>query len=61
MVPMELPDGAVKKARRTHEGFSIRIVQAYDWTNDNDQWRLDVLYGLDAINPEMATRMSGTA
>jgi hypothetical protein len=61
MVPMELPDAAVKKARRTHEGLSIRIVSQYDWTNDKSMWRLDVLYGLDAINPEMATRLSGTA
>jgi hypothetical protein len=61
MVPMEMPDGAVKKARESYKGLSVRLVGFYDGTNDINQWRLDVLYGVKSIYPELATRLSGTA
>jgi hypothetical protein len=61
MVPMEMPDGAVKKARESYKGLSVRLVGQYDITNDVNLWRLDVLYGCKSIYPELATRGSGTS
>ena len=61
MVPLEMPDGAVKKARESYKGLSVRLVGFYDGTNDINQWRLDILYGVKSIYPELATRLSGTA
>ncbi len=61
MVPMELPEGAVKKARQTYNGLSVRVICDYDIINDINVWRLDILYGVKAIYPDLATRLSGTA
>jgi hypothetical protein len=62
-VPMELPSGAVNPSRVTSKktGISIRVIPAYDATNDVSAWRLDVLYGRQAIDPRIASRLSGTA
>ena len=59
--PLEMPDGAAFKARESHKGLSIRVVKDYDITNDEDVIRLDILYGVKAIYPDLATRISGTA
>ena len=61
MVPMVLPQGAAMAARESRNGFSVRMVSAYDITNDKQTWRFDVLYGVKAIDPRLATRVSGTA
>jgi len=42
-------------------GLSIRIVRFYEGTSDDINCRLDILYGLKAVYPELATRLSGTA
>jgi hypothetical protein len=60
VVPMELPDGAVRPARETYKGLSVRIIPYYDGTNDLGRWRLDVLYGVKSIYPDLATRLSGS-
>ena len=60
MVPMELPEGAVKKARQNYNGLSIRVICDYDIVNDINMWRLDVLYGVKPIYPDLATRISGS-
>lgn len=60
-VPLYLPtDGAVA-SRATKNNFSIRIVKQYDISTDATVFRADVLYGLKAIQPWLATRLSGTA
>lgn len=59
-VPLELPDGAVFKERFTKDNLSIRVVKDYDIDNDVDIIRLDVLYGVKAIYPDLATRASGS-
>lgn len=59
VVPMELPPGAVNPARESYEGLSVRVVPYYDGTNDQANWRLDCLYGVAAIDPRLATRISG--
>ena len=60
MVPMELPSGAVDPARETYKGLSARLIPYYDGTNDLDNWRLDILYGVKAVYPDLATRVSGS-
>ena len=60
MVPMEAPPGAVDVARRTYKGTSVRVIPVYDGTNDKSAWRLDVLYGVLAVDPRLAVRLSGS-
>lgn len=59
MVPMELPEGAAKKARQTHNGLSIRMVGDYDITNDRSIYRTDILYGVLLQDPRLALRFHG--
>jgi hypothetical protein len=61
MVPMVKPPGAVDVARKSHKGISVRVIPYYDGTNDQSSWRLDVLYGVKALDPKLAVRLSGTA
>ena len=58
MVPMVVPPGSVDVGRRSYKGISVRVVPYYDGTNDKSNWRLDVLYGVDCIDPRMAVRAS---
>jgi hypothetical protein len=60
MADLEMPDGAVFKARESQNGFSIRVLKWYDGENDEEKIRMDVLYGTKAIYPDLATRLSGT-
>lgn len=60
-VPMISPPGAKDVARRTYKGMSVRVIPDYDHTNDKSIWRLDVLYGVDTVDPRLATRLSGTS
>lgn len=56
---LELPDGAAFKAREAADNLSVRVVKDYDVDNDNDIIRLDILYGVQAIYPELAVRLTG--
>ncbi|HZP76585.1 MAG TPA: P22 phage major capsid protein family protein [Pseudolabrys sp.] len=61
MVPMEIP-AAIPPAlagRESYKGVSVRLLPYYDGTNDVDNWRLDVLYTVQAIYPDLACRLSG--
>jgi len=58
-VPLEMPDGAAFKARETYKGLSMRVIKDYDITNDTDIIRLDMLYGVKAIHPDLAVRLIG--
>jgi hypothetical protein len=60
MVPMVKPPGAVEVARESYKGTSVRLIPTYDGTNDKSNFRLDVLYGVKAIDPRLAVRLSGT-
>jgi P22 coat protein - gene protein 5 len=57
-VPLEMPDGVAFKARETANGLSVRILKSYDQTNDADIIRMDILYGVKAIYPELACRLT---
>lgn len=61
MVPMIKPPGAVEVARESYKGTSVRLIPYYTGTNDTSAWRLDILYGVKAIDPRLAVRLSGTA
>lgn len=60
-VPLVSPPGAVDVGRQTYKGTSVRVIPVYDGTNDTSAWRLDVLYGVKAIDPRLATRLYGTS
>jgi hypothetical protein len=58
-VPLEMPDGAAFKARESYDGLSIRCIKDYDITNDEEIIRMDILYGVKAIYPDLASRLWG--
>lgn len=60
-VPLVNPPGAVNVTRQSYKGTNVRLIPVYDGTNDTSAWRLDVLYGVKAIDPRLAVRGSGTA
>lgn len=59
-VPMEMPAAVYNGSRQSYKGISIRLIPVYDSTNDIAGWRYDILYGVKAIDPRLATRGSGT-
>jgi hypothetical protein len=61
MVDLVAPPGAIEVGRRSYKGTRVRVIPVYDGTNDVSKWRLDVLYGVKAIDPRQAVRLSGTA
>lgn len=61
MVPMVSPPGAVNVARESYRGTSVRMIPYYNGSNDVSSFRLDALYGVKAIDPRLATRISGSA
>ena len=64
-VPVELalPQSAPVKSRKTHEesGLSIAMTAQYNITDYVETYRLDVLWGVQAIYPELMRRVYGTA
>ena len=46
--------------RQFHRG-DPRPCPFYDQDTDKAGWRFDVLYGVKAIDPRLAVRLSGTA
>lgn len=58
-VPLELPEGVDFKARQEYKGISMRIIRAYDVSNDVFPTRIDILYGTTTFYPELAVRMTG--
>jgi hypothetical protein len=58
MVPLVSPPGATDVGRRSYKGISVRVIPYYDGTNDDSNWRLDVLYGTDVIDSRLAVRAS---
>lgn len=46
-------------AREVYDGISIRLARQYDINSDNVPCRLDVLYGVKTVRPEIAVRITG--
>ena len=55
---LELPKGADMASRQRFEGISMRFVR--DWDAINDDWinRVDVLYGMKTLRPQLACRIT---
>ena len=60
--PLIVPQGASFAAQETDPktGLSVRVVKDYDIDTDAEIIRLDILYGVKAIDPRLAVRLSGT-
>ncbi len=58
MVPLEKPDGAWGSTV-TEDGYSIRVVKDYNIDEDLEIIRLDILYGVKTIYPELGLRILG--
>lgn len=52
-----MPKGVDMAARAVQDGISLRMVRQYDINNDRFPVRLDVLYGYQAIRPQLAVRV----
>ena len=60
MVPMEMPEGTWgDRATEESTGMSIRVVKDYDINTDEEIARLDILYGVKTLYPELACRIWG--
>ncbi len=59
MIPIELPDSASFKARETHNNISIAVVKSFDIDEYEEIIRLDIMYGVKTIYPEMGVRLFG--
>jgi len=57
-VPLEMPHG-VWGARTSHNGLNIRVVKDYEIDSDTEIVRLDILYGIKTLYPELACRIFG--
>lgn len=59
-VPIEMPSG-VWGARETdpEAGLSVRVVKQYDIDADEEIIRVDILYGVKTLYPELAARLIG--
>ena len=58
MVPLEMPD-STWGSTVSEDGYSCRILKAYDIDQDEEAVRLDVFYGTKTIYPELAVRIAG--
>ena len=58
VVPLEMPAG-VWGSRKSYNGLSIRVIKDYDFTNDKERIRMDVLFGEKTVYPELACRLIG--
>jgi hypothetical protein len=52
-----LPRGVDMASRQVYDGISMRMVRAYNISDDTFPVRFDVLYGYKAIRPELACRI----
>lgn len=54
-----VPKGTDFASRQVYDGISLRLIRDYNFTDDEIQTRVDVLYGYKCIRPELATRVLG--
>lgn len=58
-VPLDEPRGGVESSRMVHKNIGIRVARQYAIASDKNFIRLDILYGVKAIYPELAVRLWG--
>lgn len=60
MVPMATPPegSGAKVSQVSDDGFTVKVTDYYDGTNDVSNMRLDVLFGWTATYPELACRLA---
>ena len=58
MVPMFEPAAGTgaKVTQMSHNGYTVKVTQAYDAINDNNLMRLDALFGWAAPYPELSVK-----
>lgn len=63
MVPIQqAPAGAgVQQATERYKGLSLQYSAQYDITNARMVYRFDMLFGVKALDPRLAVRLSGTS
>jgi hypothetical protein len=59
MAPLEAPMGGANAATVNFKGLSIRVIMDFDFNNDKNLIRFDVLYGVKTMFPELAVRLLG--
>ena len=59
MADLPVPGGVDFAKRAEYRGFRLRVVRAYDINGDRMPLRTDVLYGVKALLPEIAVRITG--
>lgn len=55
---LEMPRGVDMASRAQKDGISIRLVRQYDINNDFLPTRLDVLWGVSVLRPQLAVRLA---
>jgi hypothetical protein len=55
---LEMPRGVDMASRAQKDGISIRLVRQYDINNDFLPTRLDVLWGISVLRPQLAVRLA---
>ena len=58
-IPLDIPDGVSFAAKQQHSNLAMRVIKAYDITSDAEVIRLDIMYGVKAIYPDLAARVTG--
>jgi hypothetical protein len=59
MVPLEMPASVTWKAQMSHDGYSVRVLRYFDGDSDMETIRLDILYGIQVLNPFLSCRIAG--
>ena len=55
---LELPKGCDMASRQKFEGISMRFIRDFDTVNDDWISRIDVLYGMKTLRPQLACRIT---
>ena len=58
-VELQIPGGVDYAASETQDGISLRIVRAYDISDDTLKTRVDVAFGAAVLRPEWITQIIG--
>lgn len=59
MIPKVVPDGVAFGHSMNYENISIRVLKVYDHDTDREVIRMDILYGVKTIYPELGCRLLG--